>query len=439
MRKAAGTARRISAGTVAVRLCAVLAVCVGMRTFFDAAEGSPDAGTVPDGLGIAALALTLPGAEGGNTGAGELALGVSLPGWQPSVQDRDGAREPDRNTGGRVLASGGVSVPDGQGSMPDGQGSVPESVPDGQEGREGREGREGQEGREPAPDTRTDPAPDGTSSAPETGGSDTPSPDAPPQNDAIGTTITGTGSGYQNGGEGIYLKNRTKYDIYVSDYIDLPLDFSAGDGAAVLIVHTHGSEAYNPAGEDIYVPSDPSRTEDKTYNVVRVGDELARVLEERGIRVIHDRELYDYPTYTGSYDRSLASIKRHLEETPEIKVVIDLHRDALEGDGKLYKTVADVGERPCAQVMLICGSNSSGLNHPNWEKNLTFALKIQREMVTDYPTLARPLKISEYRYNQHATAGSLIAEIGTNGNTLQEALEAVRYFGECLADVLEAR
>ena len=167
-----------------------------------------------------------------------------------------------------------------------------------------------------------------------------------------------------------------------------------------------------------------------------MGDELEEVLTARGIPVIHDRELYDYPSYTGSYDRSMASIKRHLEEHPEIRVVIDLHRDALEGDGKLYKTVADVGGDPCAQVMLICGSDYSGLNHPNWRDNLTFAMKLQRRMVDLYPTLARPLKISQYRYNQDATTGSLIAEIGTNGNTLREALAAVSRFGECLADVL---
>ena len=254
---------------------------------------------------------------------------------------------------------------------------------------------------------------------------------------AISTTITGEGGGYHLGAEGIYLKNNTEYTIDVEGLLNKPLDFSFSDGAQVLIIHTHGSEAYMPDGDDIYEPSDPSRTEDRNFNVIRVGDELESVLKDRGIQVIHDRQLYDYPSYNGSYTRSLEAIEDYLEKYPDIAVVIDLHRDALEGtDGTIYKTVAQVGSDPCAQVMLICGTDFSGLNHENWQKNLSFALKIQSSMVQQYPTLARPLNISQNRYNQQATTGSLIAEIGCNGNTLQEALAAVRYFGDCLADVL---
>lgn len=254
---------------------------------------------------------------------------------------------------------------------------------------------------------------------------------------AISTTITGEGGGYHKGADGIYLKNNTDYDIDVEGLLNEPLGFSAQNGARVLIVHTHGSEAYMPDGEDIYEPSDPSRTEDTNFNVVRVGDELTKVLEDRGIEVVHDRELYDYPSYNGSYDRSWEAIQSYLQEYPDIAVVIDLHRDALEGtDGTIYKTVADIGDTPCAQVMLIAGTNFSGLTHDNWQKNMSFALKLQSAMVEQYPTLARPLNVSQYRYNQNATTGSLIAEIGCNGNTLQEAITAVTYFGDCLADVL---
>lgn len=257
-------------------------------------------------------------------------------------------------------------------------------------------------------------------------------PDTP---DAVETTITGEGGGYQAASEGIFLKNKTEYDINVDELLASPL--SLDTGGRVLIIHTHGSEAYTPDGDDIYKPTDPSRTEDTNYNVVRVGDELEKILTDRGVSVIHDRALYDYPTYTGSYNRSYDAICAYQEQYPDISVVIDLHRDALESaDGTVYKTVADIGGVPCAQVMLIVGTSFSGLEHPQWRENLKFALRLQTEMVTEYPSLARPLSISEYRYNQHATTGSLIAEIGCNGNTLQEALCAVRYFGECLAAVL---
>ncbi len=393
---------RITAAAVAVRLAVVLAVCIVLRLAADTLGGGA-AVSVPDKLGENILLLTLPGPGPEFPDLRALTLSATLPaaGNAGGEAAAPSARSPERKKPGKFPAA----APEGEAETP--QPDNTEIPP--------TDGGEGDAAAAPEP---SDPG------------------SGAPQNDAIGTTITGQGSSYQDIGEGVYLNNKTDYEIDLAEYLSRPLGFSASDGAAVLIIHTHGSEAYNPAGEDVYVPSDPSRTEDKNFNVVRVGDELTKVLSDRGVAVIHDRQLYDYPSYTGSYDRSMESIRAHLAENPEIRVVIDLHRDALEGDGKLYKTVADVGDTPCAQVMLICGTDYSGLDHPDWRDNLTFALKIQREMVSDYPTLARPLKLSEYRYNQNATKGSLIAEIGTNGNTLQEALTAVRYFGEALADVL---
>ena len=117
--------------------------------------------------------------------------------------------------------------------------------------------------------------------------------------------------------------------------------------------------------------------------------------------------------------------------------MLDIHRDALEGDGITYKTVADLPDTgPCAQIMIVAGTAYNGLEHPGWRDNLSFAVMLQKSMYDKYPTLARPLTVSGSRYNQHMTAGSLIIEVGTNGNTLREALSAIRLFGDCAADVL---
>ncbi|MBQ6755822.1 MAG: stage II sporulation protein P [Oscillospiraceae bacterium] len=236
--------------------------------------------------------------------------------------------------------------------------------------------------------------------------------------------------------EGITLMNRTDWEIDIGKYLDMPLPFDT-ENLTVLIIHTHATEAFTMTESDTYEPSEPYRTIDETHSVIRVGDELERILSERGVRVIHDKGLYDYPNYNNSYTRALESIKAHLADDDTIKVVIDLHRDALEGEnGRVYKTVADIGETPSAQIEIISGTNYSGLNHPNWEGNLSFAMKLQAEMVASYPTLARPLQISQYRYNQHLTPGSLIVEVGCSGNTLSEAVTAVGYFADCMASVL---
>lgn len=240
-----------------------------------------------------------------------------------------------------------------------------------------------------------------------------------------------------NAGVSGEIQNISGLNIDFSKYLaaDTALSTDYSD-VTVLIIHTHGSEAYKPDGNDIYTASDPSRTEDRNYNMIRVGNELTEILESRGVSVIHDTSLYDYPSYNGSYTRSLDAIVSYLENDSSIKIVIDLHRDAVNDGENPYKTVVEINGERSSQVMIIAGTNSSGLWHPQWEENLKLALLLQGCMNLKYPSLARPLYVSEYRYNQHATTGSLIVEVGYNGNTLQEALSAVRYFGDCMADVV---
>lgn len=233
------------------------------------------------------------------------------------------------------------------------------------------------------------------------------------------------------------LKNETAYDIdpaaILAEGPELRLP---AEGPQILVMHTHGSEAYTPAGLDRYDASDSNRTQDPRYSVIRVGDELAERLEEQGLRVLHDREIYDYPSYTGSYSRSGEAVARYLERYPEIAVVIDLHRDALGADGVVYKTMAEEEGTVASQVMLLVGSDESGLEHPNWRSNLALALYLQQAAATAHPTLMRPVSLVPQRYNQQLTGGSLILEVGSSGNTLQEALSAIRLFAAAVGPAL---
>ena len=243
------------------------------------------------------------------------------------------------------------------------------------------------------------------------------------------TTITG----------GLSIKNETSYDIDVSGMLSegSQVKLPAGE-PQILIIHTHSSEAYTPAGLDRYEASDTSRTEDKEYNIVRVGDELTALLQQAGLNVIHDREIYDYPSYTGSYERSGAAVQSYLEQYPGIAVVIDMHRDALGANGVVYKTMAEESGVCASQVMLLVGTDDSGLYHPNWRSNLSLALYLQNAVSAVHPTLMRPVSLVQQRYNQHLPGGSLILEVGSSGNTLQEALAAIRLFADAAAPALLA-
>ena len=256
--------------------------------------------------------------------------------------------------------------------------------------------------------------------------------------DIVAQTLLPTSpEGYDVAG-GLYLYNRTSLDVDLAAAAAATVPITLPEeGPQILIIHTHGSEAYTPDGTDVYTPSDNNtRTLDTNYNMVRVGTEMEKVFTEMGLGVVHDTTLYDYPQYNGAYDRSAQAVQAYLEQYPTIRIVLDVHRDALIGeDGTVYKAVTTVDGTSTAQVMLVLGSSEGG-EHPNWMENLTLACKIQNGMNTLYPTLARPMTMRSSRYNQQLRSGSLLVEVGTHGNTLQEALAGARLFARAAGQVL---
>ena len=247
-------------------------------------------------------------------------------------------------------------------------------------------------------------------------------------------------SGYTVCGK-VYISNSTKYTLSNEELLKPFGAELTGEAPQILILHSHGSEAYTPAADDGIVWSGECRTTDTRYNVVRMGDAMAEVFGQAGISVLHDRTLYDYPEYAGSYDRSLAAIDRYLQEYPSIRFVLDVHRDAIEtSSGSQVKVISEIdGQGTASQLTLVVGSDGGGLSHPDWMENLRLAVAIQEQALTDYPTLMRPLLLRNSRYNQHATTGSLLVEVGTAGNAPEEAELAARLFAGEMVTVLNER
>ena len=237
--------------------------------------------------------------------------------------------------------------------------------------------------------------------------------------------------------QGVYLFNYTNRSMDMQALASAQIGVELQEaGPQILIMHTHGTEAYTMDGEDVYVESDASRTTDESCNVIRVGDEMQKVFEEMGLQVIHDRTLYDYPQYSGSYDRSYAGVERWLEQYPSIQVVLDVHRDALVGsDGTVYKAVTEVDGEKTAQVLMIIGTDELA-EHPDWTDNLALSIQIQKKLDSQWPTLARPITLRSSRFNQQLTHGSILVEVGSHGNTLQEALRGARLFARAAGEVL---
>lgn len=222
----------------------------------------------------------------------------------------------------------------------------------------------------------------------------------------------------------VSVNDDTGYNPDLAALLTSALNWDLTDGEpAVLIIHTHATEAYTPTQGTQYAASGDYRTLDEHYNMVSVGEAVARILQEGGVTVLHDKTYHDYPAYNGSYNNARKTIAAYLQIYPSIRLVLDIHRDAIAaGNGGQLDTSAVVDGRQAAQVMIVIGSDASGNYHPNWRENLALALKLSAQLERENPGITRPIHLRPERFNMDMTPGSLLIEIGGAGDTHQEAL-----------------
>ena len=218
--------------------------------------------------------------------------------------------------------------------------------------------------------------------------------------------------------EKVKIKNQTTYNL-TEDILNPNISI---DNKNVLIFHTHSCESY-------------TSSEKYSYSQTRVGTELENYLKQYNINVIHDKSYHDYPSYTGSYTRSLKTVENILKTTPS-DIIIDLHRDAV-GSRPDYAPTVKIGDDYAAQIMFVIGTNEGGLWHPNWQQNLKFAVKVQQKAEEMYPGLFKPIMLTKSRYNQHTGKYANIIEVGATGNTLEQCLTSMKYLSAVMNEVMK--
>ncbi len=202
----------------------------------------------------------------------------------------------------------------------------------------------------------------------------------------------------------------------------------------VLIMHTHTTESYEISEKDYYDSEYTSRSDDPANGVVAVGAAIAEELSAAGISVIHDGTIHD-SQYTGAYTRSLETVEEIIAEYPSIKIVLDIHRDAIEDSGSRVSAVTEIDGKKAAQVMIISAADDGTYGIPDYLENFHFACAFQQAMELSYPTLTRPVLFQYCHYNQHVTTGSLLLEIGSHGNTVEQAVYSGHLVGKALASM----
>lgn len=238
-----------------------------------------------------------------------------------------------------------------------------------------------------------------------------------------------------------YLRNDTDLSLAeIEKIIQSPSSVSVGDASQpqVLIYHTHATEAFERYDTDVYDTRNNWRSTDNNMNMVAVGNALKKSLEENGVYVLHDVTQHDYPSYNGAYERSAETIAAYLEKYPNIQVLLDVHRDAIDRNGTLVRPVTMINGKKAAQLMIISPCDDGTMNIPEWRENLRFAASIQSQTETDFPGLMRPIFFCYRKYNLDKSPLSLLLEFGSHGNTLEECKYTASLVGKSIAQVIHA-
>ncbi len=234
----------------------------------------------------------------------------------------------------------------------------------------------------------------------------------------------------------VYLKNNTDLNIDIKSLLKEKLSFNIEKNASpqVLIFHTHATESFLMSSRDYYTDKDLTRRTDNALNMVALGKIVTDRLNGAGVLTLHDKTQHDYPSYNEAYSRAAKTICSYKNKYPSIKVIIDIHRDSVSaGENDKVKLTKDINGKPAAQIMLVMGSQSGNVkNFPDYKENLKLAVRIQQKTETMYPGLARSISLMSKNYNESLSKGSVLIEIGTDANSLEE----VKYSAELLGNVL---
>lgn len=231
----------------------------------------------------------------------------------------------------------------------------------------------------------------------------------------------------------INIKNETSLKIDIKKLLNEPLKLAPDKkGPKILIYHTHTTECFLKSADEIGKSNTPSRTTNNKYNVVRLGEALINNLKKYNIDVLHNTTIHD-ADYNSSYIKSLNTLTGYVEKYSSLKMVIDLHRDAAS-EGKL-RAVQNINGKNVAELMFVIGTDAK-LNNPRWKENLKLAIKVQARLNEICPGIAKPIYVSKNRYNQHLLNGSVIVEIGGDGNVIDECVRSTSYLAQAINDVI---
>lgn len=239
------------------------------------------------------------------------------------------------------------------------------------------------------------------------------------------------------------------HNNYVNQRLDLeeilskPLVIEPMDKNSILIYHVHASEGYCHTEADKYKLNSHT-IEGEEDNVVAAGNVLQNtIMSKSGIKVIHDKTLFEEGLESSvSYNNAAKKLDEIYASNSNIKLQIDLHRNAAVSNNKKYGPTVEANGIKYAQISFVIGldwspvtGDRSDSTNPYWEDNFKLCMLITEKLEEKVPGICRRLELRRNPYNQNYAENSLLTEIGFAGNLYSEAENTAKLLGEIINDI----
>lgn len=241
------------------------------------------------------------------------------------------------------------------------------------------------------------------------------------------------------------LRNTDGYINYESKYnvLDLVMNFEApfkykitnkfnyieNSNPLIYIYNTHDQEDYLSNYIDGY---------DLEPNIISVSNLLRDELNKNGLlTIVEDRRVSSDrrklgKTFVQSYEVSREYVKDVLGKYSNLKLIIDLHRDAVDRKNS-YITYNSVNY---AKVLFVMGKR-----YDNYKINLELANKISASLNSKVPNISKGIRLKDVDghngiYNQDLDTHMILLELGSNNNSVDEIYNTIMVLVPSIKEVL---
>lgn len=217
----------------------------------------------------------------------------------------------------------------------------------------------------------------------------------------------------------------TDPDPVVTEYIKDPISTQV-KSPLIYIYNTHQLESYVKVDDNI------------TPNVLMASYLLKGLLNKENIEtIVEEANITDFLSlngwdYKSSYKASRYYIKSTIEKYPDLKLIIDLHRDSLEKE----KSTVTINGKSYAKILFVIGTD-----YDTYENNYEVADKLNNIIKNKYPELSRGIVTKggdgvDGVYNQDLNSNIILIECGGNNNTIAEVTNTIILLKDAIVEYI---